>query len=169
MNKHTAFKVRNILVTFAAEYLEDLHLSQVELYEWGVLGKNIDIEEIKRKTPYILGQVEKLKKIYSGIEALADHLKDTNLDHITERLNRFIAIEVQIMETTRKVLSHHAEIPETAAWLTALEDKINQLYAILRLLKRLNCKTLIETSWLAIESSRCSLMSLQAAIETKGN
>jgi len=116
----------------------------------------------KKVNFFLLAQAVNSKGLLADIQKNAAELDNSDLSGIIDIFDHLIKINVKLKETvadTCKGLEH--KIPEIASWEPILAETIENLYAILRILKRHNHRTPIGTSSLAVELAKSSLTSLE--------
>ncbi|HWK07310.1 MAG TPA: hypothetical protein VNS58_26945 [Puia sp.] len=119
---------------------------------------------VKKINIFLLTQVIESKGLLSDIESKKDALLGMDLSETIDSINRIIKLNISLKQILSEFSDHlHSKNYEVNSWDPILEETIDSLYSTLRILKRQNKKTRIETSSLAIESSKCSLTSLQTA------
>lgn len=119
---------------------------------------------VRKINNFLSSHLLKSKGILSDIESRTSDLKDKDLSHMIKGIDGIIKLEIKLKESVRgsfEKMIH--DCPEIENWEPILEETINNLYSTLRILKRQNKKTAIDTSPLAVESSKRSLTSLQTA------
>ncbi len=119
---------------------------------------------IKKINFFLLTQVIESKGLLSDIESKKDALFGMDLSETIDSINKIIKLNISLKQILTEFSGNpHAKKYEVNSWDSILEETIDSLYSTLRILKRQNKKTRIETSSLALESSKCSLTSLQTA------
>jgi len=108
-------------------------------------------------------QLIESKGLLSDIESKKDALSGLDLSETIDSVNRIINLNISLKQILSELADHLHPKFKVNTWDPILEETIDSLYSTLRILKRQNKKTRIETSSLALESSRCSLTSLQTA------
>ncbi len=121
---------------------------------------------VRKINAFLVNQVVTSKGMFSDIESRSESLLGKDLSEIISSVDKMIKINITLKELLTNSTSFEdllQEMPEVSSWNSLLEETIVDLYSTLRILKRQNLKTTIETSPLALESSKRSLTSLQTA------
>ena len=112
----------------------------------------------------LISQMMQSKGFLADIEKRTTELKDQDLHVIIGGVDAIIKLNITLKETIDHTFTDWTEkIKDVQTWDPILEETIENYYSVLRILKRQHLKASIETSSLAIESSKCSLTSLQTA------
>jgi hypothetical protein len=115
--------------------------------------------------PFLLTQSLKTKGLLAEIEKNSAELANRDLSVAIQPFEQIIQLNIKLKEVIARVpATVKARIPECASWDPILEETIDNLYSILRILKRHHRITPIETSSLARESANTSLHSLETII-----
>jgi len=119
---------------------------------------------IRKINIFLPSQLLKAKGILADLESKENQLKGRDFSEIIDDMNGIIDLNVKMHHViTSDFKEISKEIPDFITWGSILEETIEIHYNILRLLKRQTKKNSIETTPMAVDSSKRSLTSLERA------
>jgi len=121
---------------------------------------------LKKVNNILLSQLLSSKGLLSDIKEKAPQLQGQNLTKVIDWVDSLIKVNVSFKTEIEKIILEDDgnDFPEMLTANSALEETIETLYNILRILKKCNGKTTVETSEEAINSAKHSLHSLQTVL-----
>ena len=132
---------------------------------------------IKRKlgrlTSFFIEQLLASKGLIAVVEEKLDKLKGKDLSEIITDTDKLIKVYINLNDTLESIMTQEegiqAEFPSLIIHQSILTDTIDNLYLILRMLKRQNIRKNIETSQFAIDSSMYSVNSLKTVLNGRSS
>lgn len=119
---------------------------------------------IRKINEFLPSQLLKAKGVLADLESREQQLKGRDLGYMIQNMERIIDLNIMVHSLITEDLENFSkELPDAKTWGGILEETIEILYCTLRILKRQTKKANIETSDLALESSKRSLTSLERA------
>jgi hypothetical protein len=114
---------------------------------------------------FLLNQALKTKGLLAEIEMNVVQLTDRDLSYAIQPFEEIILLNIKLKEVIARLPAMvKDQIHESSSWEPILGETLDNLYVILRVLKRHHRATPIETSALARESANTSLHSLETII-----
>jgi hypothetical protein len=114
---------------------------------------------------FLLNQSLNAKGLLAVVEKNSTELSDKNHTDSIRRFEQIIKLNIKLKGVVARITGAlESQIPEYSSWEPILEETIENLYSVLRILKRHHRLTPHETSDLARESANTSLNSLETII-----
>ena len=144
---------------------------QIDYYFNNRLGNTFSrVSSVKRKlsrlSSFFTEQLLSSKGLVVVIGEKMEKLKGRDLSETITDTNKLISVYISLKDTLDTIVSDgvHEHFTELIVQQSVLADIIDNLYDVLKMLKRQNIKKNIETSQFAIDSSKHSVNSLETVL-----
>ena len=123
-------------------------------------------KKINLLSAYFFDQLLYSKRLKTSIHENIEQLKGRDLSKAIFDTGNFIGINIRLQDTIDSFMSKNSQeqFSELSLLHSVIGDTIDNLYNLLRMLKRQNIKKNIETSQFAIDSSAHSVNSLETVL-----